>query len=141
MDISDLYKIADENKIKIYFYPLYPLKSVSLPGNIGIDSLGAVHTEAEEKSVLAHEIGHCIKGAFYNYKCKYDIKSKYEYKADKWAIQNIIPFDELESALRSGNTEIWSLAEYFGVTYDFMNKAVELYENRLIELRTAGEQV
>lgn len=139
MDISDLYKIADENKIAIYFFPLHPLKSVSLPGNIGIDSQGAVNTNAEEKSILAHEIGHCMKGAFYNYSCKYNTKSRCEYKADKWAIQNTIPFNELEAALKSGNTEVWSLAEYFGVTYEFMNKALELYENKLIELRTKFE--
>ena len=76
---------------------------------------------------LAHEIGHCVCGAFYNPYSSFDIRQKHEYRADKWAIKKLIPVDELDEAVAAGYTELWDLADYFGVTEEFMKKAVCWY--------------
>ena len=76
---------------------------------------------------MAHELGHCKRGAFYNQYSSFDIRSRHEYRADKWAVQQIIPYEELISACESGYTERWELAEYFDVTENFITKAFEVY--------------
>ena len=46
-----------------------------------------------------------------------------------------VPFDKLLAAFRMGITELWELAEHFGVTEDFIKKAYALYEEKLLEFR------
>ena len=84
-------------------------------------------TEAQERTQLAHEIGHCETGSFYSRYVKVDSRQRHENRADKWAIHKLIPSDRLNEAVSQGHTEIWELAEYFEVTEDFMRKAVCYY--------------
>ncbi len=85
--------------------------------------------EADHTVKMAHELGHCRTGSFYNEKSPFDLKSKHEYRADKWAIMELIPYDDFIKACKNGYTEVWQLAEYFGVTEDFIRKAHEVYTN------------
>lgn len=39
----------------------------------------------------------------------------------------MIPVVDLDEAVAEGHTEFWDLAEYFGVTEDFVKKAVRWY--------------
>ena len=87
-----------------------------------------VASAADEKTKLAHEMGHCVTGAFYNVYSPWDIRQRHENRADKWAIKKLIPKDELELAVADGRTDIWELAEFFSVTEDFMRKAISLYK-------------
>ena len=93
---------------------------------IAIDSR-KIKNNSDCKVKTAHELGHCIKGAFYNRYSNLDIISKHEYQADKWAVQRLMPSDEFLSAIRNGCVEIWELAEYFDVTEDFVRRACEIY--------------
>lgn len=43
-------------------------------------------------------------------------------------LKKLIPKDELDEAVKKGCTEVWDLAEYFGVTEPFMLKAIEYYK-------------
>ena len=95
---------------------------------IGLNPL-MIDTTAEEKVLLAHELGHCMTGAFYNQYSKLDIREKHERRADKWAIKKLIPVDELKRAVKSGRESRYELAEYFNVTEDFMQKAMEYYRD------------
>jgi len=81
----------------------------------------------EEKEKLAHELGHCLTGSFYSIYTAVDCRQRHENRADKWAIKKLIPADELEEVAANGCTEIWELAEHFGVTELFMRKAVSYY--------------
>ena len=71
----------------------------------------------------------CITGSFYNIYATVDHRQRHENRADKWAVRKLIPKDELECAVADGCTEIWELAERFGVTEQFMQKAVCFYMN------------
>ena len=82
---------------------------------------------AEEKTKLAHELGHCETGSFYNQSAALDVRQKHENQADRWAIQHLIPSGALEEAIANGCAELWQLADYFGVTEDLMRKAVCLH--------------
>lgn len=76
---------------------------------------------------LAHEIGHSVRGAFYNPYAALDVRQKHENRANKWAIEKLIPEEELDKAVADGYTDISSLAEHFDVTADFMKMAVCWY--------------
>ena len=88
-----------------------------------------ISSSADEYVKLAHEIGHCETGSFYNRYSPLDVVARHEVRADRWAIKKLVPKDKLDAAVADGRTEIWELAEYFNVTYFFMQKAVNFYQN------------
>lgn len=128
MNINELYDIADKNNIAVYHFPMKSAVAVSIPGNIGIDT-NKIETAVEETVRLAHELGHCMKNAFYNVKNICDLREKHEYKADKWAVNTVIPFENLMQAVNNGITEPWELAEHFDVTEEFVHTAFQIYKN------------
>lgn len=128
---SELYEIAEKSGTEIICCDLPKTSSVSVitaSGGcfIGIDPF-EIETAAEERVHLAHEIGHCETMAFYNAYSPLEIREKYELRANRWAAKKLVPVCELTEALRHGINEIWELAEYFGVTEEFMKKAIEIH--------------
>lgn len=126
---QSLYRYAERKRIEIINYPLPETASMSIDvgnGYIGMD-YGRLETEADERVHLAHELGHCTTGAFYNRYAQLDIRQRHENRADKWAIRRLISSESLDNAVAAGHTELWDLAEYFCVTEEFMKKAVCLY--------------
>lgn len=105
MTLNNLYDIAEENDISVYDFQLNPIKSMSVPGAIGMDTK-QIEDSREEKACLAHELGHCMRGAFYTGISSLELREHHEYRADKWVIQNLIPFDKLLNALKQGINEI-----------------------------------
>ncbi len=130
MNKDNLYKIAEKDGICIDFFNLPQTSSVSIEYNgkyyIGIDTrfCGRV---TKERVLLAHELGHCKTAAFYNMYSPFENREKYEKKADKWAINYLVPRDRLKKAIKQGNCCIPSLAQYFDVTEEFMEKALKYY--------------
>ena len=57
-------------------------------------------------------------------------RQKYENRANKWAYKKLVPQDELAEACLQGYREPWELAEYFGVTEDFLRGALKYYQER-----------
>lgn len=130
MELSELYDFADSHKIDIDMFPMKSVKAVSIPLSdrcaIAVDDR-KMRDEAELKTTLAHEIGHCETGTFYTAPTYLELRSRYEYRADKWAVKKLIPQTELESAMRCGESEIWQLAEHFGVEEELVEKALYIY--------------
>lgn len=131
MEISALYDIAAQQNIDVIPYPLWENGSMSIMTDqgqcfIGIDPRIQDGT-AQEMVHMAHELGHCVTGSFYNRYAAIDHRLRHENKADKWAIQRVIPMESLDEAVAQGCTELWELAEWFHVTEDFMKKAVCYY--------------
>ncbi len=128
MNLSSLCEICEEFNIDIDYFPMKEIESFSMPGQIVIDP-DKMETSKEEKVHLAHEIGHIEYGGFYNNDSPLDIRAKHERLADIYAIRTLIPYGEIKKAVSTGLTEIWELAEYFGVTCQFMDKAIRYYEH------------
>ncbi len=127
-DLLELYHIADLRGIEVDCFELHKRESLSIAESdgacfIAIDPF-KLTSYRDERMKLAHELGHCVTGSFYNQKARYDVRQKHENRADKWAISVLIPADELNRAVAAGHTELWDLAEYFDVTEDFMRKAL-----------------
>lgn len=132
MKTASLYAYAKRHGHCVFRRKMCKMDSVSVlldDGScvIGIDCTKM--TDSQEKTQLAHEIGHCETGSFYSRYVQVDSRQRHENRADKWAIQKLIPEDELDEAVANGCTELWELAEHFGVTEDFMKKAVCWYTN------------
>lgn len=129
--IPALYDFAVEQNIDVLEFPM-PLNgsmSVMSEGGqccIGVDP-AIKDGNAEERVHLGHELGHCVTGSFYSIHTAIDSRQRHENKADKWAIRKLIPVDDFDDAIAEGCTEVWELAEHFGVTEQFMKKAICLY--------------
>ena len=130
-DVLDLYGLAEQHGTQVYWFDLDAAESLSMPLPDGSCAIAMdpwrMQTAADEKVKLAHELGHCETGAFYNRWAARDLRQKHENRADRWAIKKLIPEDELMQAFANGYHEPWELAEYFGVTEDFCRKALEYY--------------
>jgi hypothetical protein len=131
MEISALYRIAREQNIEVLTFPMEKTGSMSIMVEGGTCYIGmdqAVQDGGTQERVhLAHELGHCVTGSFYNRYAAVDSRRRHENRADRWAISQIIPPEALDQAIASGYTELWELTEFFGVTEDFVRKAVCLY--------------
>ncbi len=112
------------------------VSAVSVTGAcyIGMDPF-RIETTAQERVHLAHELGHCETGSFYNIYSSLNIREKQEKRADRWAVNRLVPEEEFINALGRGIVEVWDLAEHFDVTEDFIRKAAEIYKN-VLQLQT-----
>ena len=131
MEILALYNLAEQENIEVVQFPMNVNGSMSImdeAGNcyVGIDR-SVQDGGAQERVHMIHEIGHCVTGSFYNRYAAIDSRQRHENRADKWAVKQLIPVEELDEAIADGHTEIWDLAEHFGVTEDFIRKAVCYY--------------
>lgn len=129
--IPELYDIAQKKNITVLRYPMEKNGSMSvmLPGGecyIGMDD-SVSDGSVQERVHLSHELGHCATGSFYSLYTAVDSRQRHENRADKWSIRTLIPVEQLDQAVAEGCTELWELAERFGVTESVMKKAVCLY--------------
>lgn len=130
-DLLYLYQIAEKRNIPVIQFPLPENGSICIQSDSGECCIGMDDTVmdggAKEKVHLGHELGHCVKGAFYNRYAVCDVRRKHENRADKWAVEHFLSADDLDEAVADGCTEMWELADRFDVTEEFMRKAVCWY--------------
>ncbi len=129
--LQECYRIAQQENITVDHFALSGREALSIMDDDGTCFIAIdpkkLKNEADERTKLAHELGHCVTGAFYNRYSAYDLRQRHENRADRWAIRRLVPVDDLDDAVAEGCTELWELAERFGVTEGFMKKAVCLY--------------
>lgn len=139
MHTAELYACAAKNHIPVIPFPMARCGSMSLQTEggcvIGMDA-SVRRSQTQERTHLSHELGHCLTGSFYNVHTPFDLRRRQENRADKWAIHALVPADALDEAVAGGCCTMWELAEHFGVTEAFMQKAVCLhtYGNLATEL-------
>ena len=131
MELQHLYELAQQQNIQVLSYPMPRNGSMSVmlsDGScyVGLDA-SVRDGGAQERVHLGHELGHCVTGSFYNIYAARDSRRRHENRADKWAVRQLIPVDDLDDAVAAGCTELWELADRFQVTEDFIRKAVCYY--------------
>ena len=129
--LQELYRYAEQENIAVDRFPLQSRQALSIMDEAGcchvaIDP-GQLTGEADERAKLAHELGHCATGAFYNRYSDFDNRQRQENKADKWAICQLVTEEELDDAVALGRVTLWELAEHFGIPEPLMKKAVCWY--------------
>lgn len=124
-----LYELARQENIQVLTFPLRENGSMSVMTERGACFIGMDPSisGSRERVHLAHELGHCVTGSFYNIYATVDSRRRHENRADKWAVKQLIPVEALDDAIAQGDTQLWQLAERFGVTEEFIKKAVTYY--------------
>lgn len=130
-DLLSLYQFAESEDITVDCFELNNREALSFLSSdgkcyIAIDPF-KLQSESDELLKLAHEMGHCVTGSFYNHWSTLDIRQKHERRADVWAIKKLLPLDELYRLYRNGITQPWELAEELQLSENFILKAIEYY--------------
>lgn len=84
-------------------------------------------TAAHERTVLAHETGHYLSGAFYLAYSPYEVKEQAEHKAFSASVEKYLPVSEIQRCYNRGLTETWQLADYFDLDEDYIKKALHYW--------------
>lgn len=128
--LAKVIRNLDKDGILVIDTPLKANKALSLErGKIIAFDNRYFDSSAELCTALIHEGGHFESGAFYSPYSPYQIKEQAEYRADRSAILRYIPYEEMAALLRA-DYQLWELAEYFGVTEEYMLKAYLYYKDR-----------
>lgn len=125
----ELFDKAEENNIKVMYFPLHSVKSSSVQYGdecyIGMNTK-ELETDAQRNTCFAHELGHCMTGAFYNPNSPLDVIGRAEYRANKWAVKELIDKNKLMRLLKE-QYRVDEIAEYFDVTEDLIRLAYDYY--------------
>ena len=129
MHYEELLKIAQDEEIEIIErdIPIKKVKALYFDKKIVMSKLS---TQAENKCILAEELGHhfTTTGNILNIK---DIKHlKQEQKAHDWAAAKLVKAKDIIAAFRSGANNRYEIAEYLGVTEEFLNESIEFLKRK-----------
>lgn len=134
--LNELYQLAEDNDIEVIESKCSECKALSMLSPQGKCYIGmdykAINTEREERQYLAHDIGHCLRGAFYNPYSPFSLIEQQEHRANVEAIKYLVPKDEMISAIKSGLSEIWQLCEYFDVDHEYIKLAFWEYFDQIV---------
>lgn len=136
--LNDLYNYAAKKNIKIKKYHFNGDKHwkghciYNNSNNCMIFLNDNIKDNVQEKCTLAHEIGHFKKGILQNnilsseYRDRL-LRSINDYRANKWAIDKLIPFEDFKRYLDS-NYSKYEVANELEVTEDLLDIAYFIYE-------------
>ena len=127
--MTSLLEIAEYEGIEVHEIELPErIKGLYYENSIALNK--RLETDKERKCVLAEELGHYFTSVGDILNLKIESNRKQEIRAKNWAIQKLVPFDELVYAHQQGYVNVYELAEYFDVTEDFMKEAVLFYQRK-----------
>lgn len=130
VELSAIYNEIESQGITLFTQDIgfADAATIEAGGKYGIFlDLSCFESVPKYKAVLIHELGHCATGCTQKVSSPLDLIEKHEYKANKWAIEQYMPFDELQTAIKQGYTERWQLAEYFDLPEQIIQKALVYY--------------
>ncbi len=129
MSTDELLLYAEKRGHSIIYIPLRENKAITLNEGRSYIALSSKMTGIEEKEVVAHELGHCEYGGTYSRRSPYELSSRAERRANKWAYYRLMPPGEIRAAFKEGTTQAWELAERFDVSDAFMCEALDYYKS------------
>jgi len=128
--MTSLLDIAEFERIDIYEIELpETIKGLYYENSIAINK--GLRTNKEKNCILAEELGHYFTTIGDILNLKIESNRKQEIRARNWAIQKLVPFDDLVLAFQKGYESVYELAEYLDVTEDFMKEALLFYQKRI----------
>ena len=136
--LEDLYNYANKENIKVSNYNFGG--DTNWKGHCIYDNLNNcmiflnnnISNDICKKCTLAHEIGHFKKGIIQNniLSSKYRdtlIRSINDFRANKWAVYELIPLDTFKSFLDTNKSKS-DIAEELEVTEELVELACHIYE-------------
>ena len=85
-------------------------------------------SEKDYRDHAGHEVGHCEKGAFYTRLSAPTTREKCEETANRWQYENMVPFCDLDAALKSGYKTPWELSDIFNLPERTVLAAIDYYK-------------
>lgn len=132
MEVLDMYKIAENEKIDIFNYKWNNVKArifeIENSYSIALDD-SKIENSIEEKEILAEELGHYYCNALYYLDSDKILKDKCEYRALKWAYSVLVPLQKLKEKIMQG-FNLYDLADYFNVDCEYMNDCIDFYTEK-----------
>lgn len=132
MEVLDMYKIAENEKIDVLNYKWTNTKArifeIDNRYYIALDYT-QINNSMEEKELLAEELGHYYCGALYYITSDKILVDKCELRAKKWAYSVLIPLKKLKEKIIQG-FNLYDLAEYFNVDYKYMYDCLNFYTEK-----------
>ncbi|MBD8006536.1 ImmA/IrrE family metallo-endopeptidase [Bacillus norwichensis] len=124
-----LLKEASDQGVDIYEMPMKPtIKGLYSDNNIWINK--HISTTSEKACILAEELGHYYTTAG-NILDQSKIENrKQELKARSWAFEKLFPLQKIVTAHQSRVRNRYELAEYLGVSEEFLKEAIERYREK-----------
>lgn len=128
MTYESLLKEAMHHGIDIYEKPMhYKIKGLYADDVIWINRN---QTKTEKACILAEELGHYHTTAGNIIDQSKIANRKQELRARQWAYYYLIPLSKIVQALRKGICSRYELADYLGVTEDFLDDALKRYQKK-----------
>ena len=124
-----LLREAEKECIEVFYLPLQgKLKGLYYDKAIAINT--NIETTAEKTCILAEELGHhyTTVGNILN-QSKIQNRRQ-ERRARAWAYEKLVPLDKLVEAYKKGIRARHELAEYLGVTEQFLCDALKYYKEK-----------
>lgn len=140
-ELIELYRLAEEENIAVDCFELKKREALSVMDEDGACSIAIdpfkLRGEVDEKMKLAHELGHCMTGSFYNEFAACDVREKHEKRAEKWAVEKLVTPEALDEAAAEGYIEPWEMAERLDMSENMVREAVCWYRNGNLDLECA----
>lgn len=130
MDTVSLYNILEKEKINYANHQL--LNSDGMIAHykditvIVVDE-NKTNTTTSRNTVLIQELGHYNSGSYYKTNSPLELIEKMEYKADKRAWKDFLPYDKIRELMKKGYTTATQLAEQFDVEISYMARCLNYY--------------
>ncbi|NEZ41410.1 ImmA/IrrE family metallo-endopeptidase [Paenibacillus alvei] len=123
-------RLLSETKANVFEVDMpLTIKGLYADGNIWINK--RIETRAEKACVLVEENGHGLKsfGDILDQK-ESIINRKQELLGRQWGYEYLIPLDSFIRAHQAGVRTRYELAEFLGVTEEFLMASIERYHQR-----------
>lgn len=127
VDIGALYNNLDEMGVEVFSCPLSNFEAVAEPsGYLGINS-AKIQSEEQEREILIHEEGHFATNTFYQLDSPYTVREHQENVASRYGYKKYYSVEKILLLMEDGYTEVWQLAEQFGVNQKYVREMLEYY--------------
>lgn len=133
MEALDLYILVEKEEISFHYCNLKDCNGLYYNNCILLNK--KIMNTNKEKEVLAEELAHHFTGVSPTLPFSTDyynklIRSKNEFKAKKWLINEIIPFDTLKRFFRQ-NMNKYDIAEELDISVSLVEDAFNIYKENL----------
>jgi len=134
MEIIDLEKIAEREKINIYNFKMSKkAKIIDYNGISILMDYSQIHTDVEEKCCLAEEIAHYYTDSYYTLNSDQTFIDKQEYRANKWKCLVCVPLKSILDCFKNGITNLFDIAQELSVEPNMVEFAYNYYkENKML---------
>ena len=127
-ELLDLAKSQNINVYEKYDFSGTRIKGLYCDGNIALSK--DLHTEAEKKCVLAEELGHYETAVGDITDQSLTSNRKQELRGRLIAYNKMVGLMGFIDAYQHHCHDLHEMAEYLGVTEEFLNNALEYYKNK-----------